>query len=206
MTALVGELKLGPALACAYSNVGVDQLLTGFAKAGLKVVRLGDPERVNNNLTQYTMGEMERKHPRASELERVTRQLDAVRSSSGGLGNRQMKELYKTIKKLRTVIFSDIIDNCDVVCATCVGAGGFLLNDRQFALVLVDECTQATEPACLVPITKCSERVVLVGDHMQLPPTITSDKLKRSGLAVSLFERLLDVFNPTHPDNVTGDK
>ena len=136
---------------------------------------------MNSALSVHTMSAREKAHPRARELEDAKWQLEGVRQNSGGLGNRQMKEWYKTIKRLRAVIAADIIDNCDVVCATCLGAGGFLLAEKIFPLVLVDECTQATEPACLIPLTKCSERCVLVGDHMQLPPTITAEKLKRSG-------------------------
>jgi regulator of nonsense transcripts 1 len=85
--------------------------------------------------------------------------------------------------------------------ATCVGAGHAALDGRYYDLVLVDECTQATEPSNLIPIVKCKNNLVLIGDHCQLPPTITSNKLKRSGLSISLFERLLDIYNPANPAN-----
>jgi regulator of nonsense transcripts 1 len=71
---------------------------------------------------------------------------------------------------------TDILAVTRVVCATCIGAGHDLLAAHRFPLVLIDEATQATEPAVLCPIVKASEQVVLLGDHFQLPPTVMSDK------------------------------
>ena len=101
----------------------------------------------------------------------------------------------------------DVIDKVDVVCATCIGASGELLDSFKFPVVLIDgnrkdfvftnnflyiECTQATEPAALCALVRGSEHVILLGDHFQLPPTITSDRAKQGGLGVSIFERLIN--------------
>jgi regulator of nonsense transcripts 1 len=79
----------------------------------------------------------------------------------------------------------------DVVAATCVGAGDAILDGRCFHLCVIDEATQATEPACLIPIIRSgADSLVLVGDPAQLPPTVISQQATEMGLAVSLFEHL----------------
>jgi superfamily I DNA and/or RNA helicase len=84
-------------------------------------------------------------------------------------------------------------DKCEVVACTCTGAGDKALIGKEFAIVAVDEATQATEPSTLIPLTRRGIRkVLLVGDPMQLPPTVTSREAERMGLRVSLFEKLMD--------------
>lgn len=84
-------------------------------------------------------------------------------------------------------------DVCDVVACTCTGAGNSALIGKEFAIVAVDEATQATEPSTLIPLTRRGIRkVLLVGDPMQLPPTVTSPVAEGMGLRVSLFEKLMD--------------
>ena len=78
-----------------------------------------------------------------------------------------------------------------MICATCVGAGSAKLDRLKFHHVLVDEASQATEVATLVPLMRACRQLVLVGDHCQLPPTVSSDLAKAEGLGVSLFERLV---------------
>ena len=85
-----------------------------------------------------------------------------------------------------------LIDSADVICTTCVGAGAGNLTKRVFAAVLIDEASQATEIATCVPIACGCQQLVLVGDHHQLPPTITSDCAKSEGQELSMFKRLVD--------------
>ncbi len=79
----------------------------------------------------------------------------------------------------------------DVVCCTCVGAGDPRLSACCFQKVLIDECTQATEPECLIPIVLGSKQIVFVGDHCQLGPVVMCKKAAAAGLVQSLFERLI---------------
>ncbi len=97
------------------------------------------------------------------------------------------------MKRLERQIRDDILDRAQVLCCTCIGSGHDLLDGRRFSRVLIDEATQATEPAALVPIVKGSRQVVLVGDHRQLPPTVISRRAEGGGLSRSLFERLVDM-------------
>jgi superfamily I DNA and/or RNA helicase len=141
------------------------------------------------------------RHPEAEALLRIEEQLTTARAQGNGGGNRELSELYKTKQKLAARIESEIVQSADVICSTCIGAGASCVDDIRFPLVLVDECTQAPEPSVLVPLVKCLDRVVLVGDHRQLPPTITDRALQDSSLAISLFERVLDVCNPKHTEH-----
>lgn len=86
---------------------------------------------------------------------------------------------------------AEIIRKAQVICCTCIGAGEALLAEQYFPFVLLDESTQAIEPATLVPLMKGAQHVVLLGDHHQLPPTVTSERALRGGLRQSLFERLI---------------
>lgn len=200
VAAMVQAVQVGQVLVCAYSNVGCDQLMSKLIGLGVNTVRIGDPEKVNEDLLAHTISTREANHPQAAYLNRLKESLSGSRAMSGGVANKEIGQTQKEIKKLKQIIEDQILASAQVICCTCVGAGFSMLKDKQFAMVLVDECTQSTEPACLIPITKCAQRLVLVGDHRQLPPVITVDTLKRSGLSISLFERLLDVYNADNPD------
>ena len=84
-----------------------------------------------------------------------------------------------------------LLAEAEVICATCIGSGSDMLSRFRFHTVLIDEVSQATETACLVPISQGCQQLILVGDHCQLPPTIISEEAERRGLAVSLFSRFV---------------
>lgn len=84
-----------------------------------------------------------------------------------------------------------------VICATCAAAGSDMLAGATFPVVVLDEASQASEPEALIPLTRGAEHVVLVGDHLQLPPVVNSDAAVGGGMAVSLFERLMQAGVPS---------
>jgi len=88
---------------------------------------------------------------------------------------------------------NDVLSEVDVICSTCAGCGMETLQGRNFPVVIIDEATQATEPAALCALVKGSEHVILLGDHFQLPPTITSPRASAGGLGESLFQRLVSL-------------
>ena len=99
----------------------------------------------------------------------------------------------------RKAIHKEILDGADVICCTCIGAASSDLKYCRFSAVLIDECTQAMEPACVIPLLKLVDgldpacpaaRIILAGDHKQLPPTVMSGQ--GSPLCKSLFERMMD--------------
>ena len=193
----------GPVLAVADSNVAVDNLLEGLLEQGVKAIRLGQPVKVRESLREATMAaQMEEHHLREDvdtiiELnENAMRRLPALKGKEKGLAHRDIKKGWKEVRRIENQMRDDILEHAQVICATCVGAGGRLLDSRRFPLVLLDEATQATEPASLIPLTKGARHVVLVGDHHQLPPTVISRRAEEDGLACSLFERLVALEAP----------
>ena len=194
----------GPILAVADSNVAVDNLLEGLLDQGVKAIRIGQPVKVRESLREATMAaQMEEHHLREDvdtiiELnENAMRRLPALKGKEKGLAHRDIKKGWKEVRRIENQMRDDILEHAQVICATCVGAGGRLLESRRFPLVLLDEATQATEPASLIPLTKGARHVVLVGDHHQLPPTVISRRAEKEGLACSLFERLIALGEPS---------
>lgn len=178
-----------PLLVCAPSNVAVDQLAEKIASLGLRVIRIAAKSR---ELLESPVASL-------SLHERV--RIEAISNPDSKLG-----ALFKLLEvqgelsardelrlaKLRKVAENSILNTCDVICTTCVGAGDPRLSSRRFRAVLIDEATQATEPETLIPIVHAGVRqVILVGDHKQLGPVIMNKAASKAGLAQSLFERLI---------------
>ena len=156
-----------PILATSDSNIAVDNLVEGCANVGLRVVRLGRPEAIRPELLRYC-------------IDRPTEKGNGgMNFNYGGMSASAFKERMKVLK------------NAQVVCCTCIGSGGDILDSMTFERVMVDEATQATEPAVLVPLTRGCRQLVLVGDHCQLPPTVLSTRAEEEGLGVPLFSRMV---------------
>ncbi len=192
---------IGTVLAVADSNVAVDNLLEGLVKRGVKAVRLGQPVKVREGLRDSTMdAEMER-HPLRKDLvnhielnEKLARRIKGMRGGKEkGLAHRDLSRGWKEVKRIEGEIRDDILDRAQVLCCTCIGSGHEILDGRKFPRVLIDEATQATEPAALVPLVRGARQVVLIGDHRQLPPTVISRRAEKGGLDRSLFERLIEM-------------
>ncbi|CAK9056607.1 unnamed protein product [Durusdinium trenchii] len=147
-----------PILCAADSNIAVDNLVDGCAKAKLSVVRVGRPEATRTDLEQYNV-------------------LDMVKDAD---------------PDRRFGVQKGILNQADVVCCTCFGADHPMIQQMSFARVLLDEAAQATELSALVPLMKMKSQgcVTLVGDHRQLPPTISNLTVDVEGFGTSLFERL----------------
>ena len=205
----------GPVLVTAESNVGVDNLLEGLIGNGVPALRLGQPVKVRAALREATLDARMIQHPLYPDLEeerraldRLSRKAQGLKGKEKGLAFKDRSILLKHVKGLERKITEEIIERAPVICATCIGSGHDRLDGIKFPVVVLDEATQATEPSSLVPITKGAERLILVGDHAQLPPTVISQQAEREGLAISLFERcaslgfepeLLDTQYRMHP-------
>ena len=155
-----------PILATSDSNIAVDNLVEGCASAGLRVIRLGRPEAIRPELLRFCID----------------------RPPQGGTkGGQQANNVSVSAFKEKV----KAIRNAQVICCTCIGSGGDILENMVFERVLVDEATQATEPAVLVPLARGCRQLVLVGDHCQLPPTVLSPRAEEEGLGVPLFSRMV---------------
>ncbi len=199
------EMGRGPILACAESNVAVDNLLEGLLELGVKAIRFGRPVKVRESLRDATLDAQVSRHPKQDEIAFIREETDAMKSKlhdlkgkEKGLAHRDINKNYREIRELEQRITDDVLSGAEVLCTTNIGAGHFTLSNRKFSIVLIDEATQATEPSSLVPIVKGARQLILVGDHRQLPPTVTSQNAEEGGLDIPLFERLLANGIPAH--------
>ncbi|RJU86224.1 MAG: hypothetical protein DWC02_05140 [Candidatus Poseidoniales archaeon] len=199
------DMGRGPILACAESNVAVDNLLEGLLDLDVNAIRFGRPVKVRESLREATLDAQVSSHPKQDEIAFIREETDAIRSKlhdlkgkDKGFAHRDINKNYREIRELEQRITDDVLGNAQVLCTTNIGAGHFTLANRKFSIVLIDEATQATEPSALVPIVKGARQLILVGDHRQLPPTVTSRRAEEDGLDIPLFERLLSNGLPAH--------
>ncbi len=201
----LSQMGKGPILACAESNVAVDNLLEGLVNIGVNAVRIGKPVKVRESLRNSTLDALIEQHPLQDEIEDIKQQnedlrknLNSLKGKEKGLTHREIKNNFKDIRHLEKNVIASLLDSAEVICATTIGAGHHVLGDRKFPIVLIDEATQASEPSALVPIIRGCRQLILVGDHKQLPPTVISEKAEIGGLNQSLFERLNKCGIPAH--------
>ena len=199
------EMGRGPILACAESNVAVDNLLEGLLELGVKAVRFGRPVKVRESLREATLDAKVSSHPKQDEINFIREETEGIRSKlhdlkgkDRGMAHKDISKNYREIRELEQRITDDVLSGAEVLCSTNIGAGHFTIAKRKFSIVLIDEATQATEPSALVPIVKGARQLILVGDHRQLPPTVTSRRAEEGGLNIPLFERLLSNGIPAH--------
>ncbi|HEY1904465.1 MAG TPA: AAA domain-containing protein, partial [Myxococcaceae bacterium] len=195
----------GRILCTAASNAAVDHLVELCLAEGLRVVRVGHPARVSPRLVEHTLDVLVERHPDrtlarrlfddAFELLGHARKQRARGRSRASFANArsaqtEARALMDEARALERKAVRDVLERADVLCATLTALGGTPLAALRCPLALVDEATQATEPLTLLAFLR-AERVVLAGDHRQLPPTVLSEEAAAGGLATSLFERLL---------------
>lgn len=194
-------------LACAPSNHAVDNLLEKLLAAGELPVRLGHPARVLPELRKRAIDILAEKHPDARQARKVARDAFALfrqadkwtraRPEPGEKAalRRAARELLAQARELEAQAAGRVLDEARVVCATLTGLDSQLLGKRRFGVAVIDEACQSAEPACWVPLLRAN-KVVLAGDHCQLPPTVISPEAAGRGLAISLMERLVGRFGP----------
>lgn len=188
-------------LVCAPSNVAVDLLTERLAAKGLKTLRIGNPARVSDDMQLHTLEAKIAQHPDYKLLKKLRRDAEEYRSIArkykrnfGKEEREQRKLLFQESKKIKQqsedlekYLVKDVVDTAQVITATLVGAANKFIRGKQFSTVFIDEAGQALAPACWIPITK-SHKVVLAGDHLQLPPTVKSQEAAKQGLETTLLE------------------
>ncbi|HVP68802.1 MAG TPA: AAA domain-containing protein [Anaeromyxobacteraceae bacterium] len=190
-------------LAAAPSNLAADNLLERLVAAGVAGVRLGHPARVLPGLVTRTLEAQVQGHEAARiarglvdealalrrEARRRKERRGPGRYSEARDAERRARELLGEARALEDRAESEVLARAPVVVATLTGLDTPVLSGRRFPLAVVDEATQAIEPAAYLALLR-AERAVLAGDHRQLPPTVLSRAAQEGGLGVSLFERL----------------
>ncbi len=192
-------------LVSAPSNLAVDNLLEKLLGWGEKAVRLGHPARVLPGLREHTLDLMIEQHPDMRQARRLAkaafalfRQASKFTRARPEPGHRQelrqeARGLLAEARKLEAQALDRILDEMPILCSTTTGLDSEVIGQRHFDLLVIDEACQSTEPGCWIPLLR-AERVVLAGDHCQLPPTILSAEAARQGFGVSLLERLVGRF------------
>jgi ATP-dependent RNA/DNA helicase IGHMBP2 len=202
----------GPLLAVAPSNTAVDLLSEKLSATGLNVLRIGNPARVSEELFALTLDSRMAEHAAMKEVKRLRKKAAEFKDMAhkykrnfGHAEREQRKALFdearnilKEVDRTEQYILDDILARAQVITATLVGANHYTVRHLRYSTVVIDEAGQALEPACWIPILK-APRLVLAGDHCQLPPTIKSDAAALEGLATTLLEKCVAL----HPEAVT---
>ncbi len=192
-------------LVCAQSNATVDLVVEKLADLDLKVLRLGHPARLTAEVIENSLDVKISKHAFFKELKDIRKRAEEYKRMGQqykrhfGREERMQRQLImKEARMLRedadrieSQITEDLMDRAQVIACTLVGSTHYLLKDRMFRTVFIDEASQALEPACWIPILR-AHRVVMAGDHQQLPPTVKSIKAGRDGLEHTLFEKAIN--------------
>lgn len=199
-------------LIVAPSNTAVDVLTERLDHMGINVLRVGNPVRVSDSLLELTLDEKVGKHPAYREVKALEKQARAYtdmahkyKRNFGRAEYEQRKALLNEARKIRKdidriqdYVIEDVLNTAQVIAATLVGANQSYVRDRHYQIVIVDEAAQALEPACWIPILK-ADRLILAGDHCQLPPTVKSADKESRSLFHTLFEKLVKLY----PDTVS---
>jgi len=188
-------------LAVAPSNLAVDNLLEKLLAAGEHAIRLGHPARVSPELRQHTLDELVKNHPDVRLADKLNHDAYALRTEASRYrrarpdpGYRQAlrqeaNRMLDEAQKIERQVVERLLASAHVVCATTTGLDHDLLRSRSFDWCIMDEASQSTEPGVWIPL-QYAQRVVLAGDHYQLPPTVVSAAALAEGFNVSMLERL----------------
>ena len=181
-------------LVCAQSNMAVDWISEKLVDRGINVLRIGNPSRVNDKMLSFTYERRFEAHPEYEmlwALRKAIREVKANRKSGDRKFHQKIERLKERATEIEIRINNDLFAEARVIACTLVGSSNRLLNGQKFRTLFIDEAAQALEAACWIPIRRVS-RVILAGDHCQLPPTIKSYEALKAGLGKTLMERIVE--------------
>ena len=188
-------------LVCAQSNMAVDWISEKLVDRGINVLRIGNPTRVNDKMLSFTYERRFESHPDYPQLwalRKAIRDLRSHRKRGDEKFHQKIESLKSRATELEIRINSELFGEARVIASTLVGAANRLMDGQKFGTLFIDEAAQALEAACWIPIRRVS-RVILAGDHCQLPPTVKSIAALKAGLGKTLMERIVEM----HPEAVT---
>lgn len=199
---ILQEVKRGSKiLACAASNIAVDNIVERLARYRTKLVRLGHPARLLPQVLDSALDAQVLRADNSSLAGDIRKEMKVLNSKLLKAKDRntkrdirkELKTLAKEERKRQQLAVTDVLKNADVVLTTLTGASSKKLNGITFDLVVIDEAAQALEVACWIALLK-GPRCILAGDHLQLPPTIQSVEAEKKGMGKTLFERLTEAY------------
>lgn len=191
-------------MVCAQSNAAVDLLVEKLEEQQVSVLRLGHPARLTPEVIENSLDVKISKHPFFKELKSIRKKeeeykrMAAQYKRSFGKEERFQRDLLRKearlyrddAKRIEREITDDLMASTQVIACTLVGSTHRLVADKTFKTVFIDEGSQALEPACWIAIKK-AYRVIMAGDHLQLPPTVKSYEAGKKGLEKTLFEKAM---------------
>ena len=181
-------------LVCAQSNMAVDWISEKLVDRGINVLRIGNPTRVNDKMLGFTYERRFESHadyPQLWAIRKAIRELRKNRKKGSENYHQKMDRLKSRAAEIELRINSELFGEARVIACTLVGSAHHLLEGMKFGTLFIDEAAQALEAACWIPMKRAS-RVILAGDHCQLPPTVKSIAALRAGLGKTLMERIAE--------------
>ncbi len=182
-------------MVCAQSNTAVDWICQQLAARGVSLLRIGNPSRVTESMLAHTYEKRFEQHPDYPalwQLRRTVRQLYSMpRRQRPEQFHQKIARLRERIDELEMRIRHSLFDQSRVIASTLTGAANPLLAGQHFHTLFIDEAAQALEAACWIAMLR-TDRVILAGDHQQLPPTVKSPEAMKGGLARTLMEQVAD--------------
>lgn len=181
-------------LVCAQSNMAVDWISEKLSERGVNVLRIGNPTRVTDRMLQDTYERRFERHPLYDQLWGIRRNIRQLYDSrEGNRENRHQKiaRLKEKATELEYTISENIFADARVIACTLTGSAHHLLTGRRFGTLFIDEAAQALEASCWIAIQK-ADRVILAGDHRQLPPTVKSPAALSGGLDKTLMQTICE--------------
>lgn len=181
-------------LVCAQSNMAVDWISEKLVDRGINVLRIGNPTRVNDKMLGFTYERRFESHadyPQLWAIRKAIRELRKNRKKGSENYHQKMDRLKSRAAEIELRINAELFGEARVIACTLVGSAHHLLEGMKFGTLFIDEAAQALEAACWIPMKRAS-RVILAGDHCQLPPTVKSIAALRAGLGKTLMERIAE--------------
>lgn len=188
-------------MVCAQSNMAVDWISEKLIDRGVSVLRIGNPTRVNDKMLSFTYERRFEAHPDYPQLwsiRKTIREMRAHRRRGDDRWHQRLESLKSRATEIELRINAELFGEARVIACTLTGSANRLLEGMKFPTLFIDEAAQALEAACWIAIRRAG-RVVLAGDHCQLPPTVKSIEAMRGGLGRTLMERIVEL----HPTAVT---
>ena len=181
-------------LVCAQSNMAVDWISEKLVDRGIPVLRIGNPVRVNDKMLSFTYERRFEAHPDYPLLHSIRRTIRQLYDSRKGGRSESIRQKINTLRDraddLEMRIQESLFAEARVIACTLTGAANRLLFRQRFGTLFIDEAAQALEATCWIAIRK-AHRVVLAGDHCQLPPVITCHEAMKGGLGETLMQKIV---------------
>ena len=180
---------------CAQSNMAVDWICEKLVDRGVPVLRIGNPTRVNDKMLSFTYERRFESHPDYPELWSIRKAIRELRSNrkrgTSENWHQKMERLKSRSTEIECRINAQLFGEARVIASTLVGSANRIMTGQKFTTLFIDEAAQALEAACWIPMKRAT-RVILAGDHCQLPPTVKSVEAMKGGLAKTLMERIVE--------------